>query len=128
MNASVFNLMGYLQNLQIAWKDYFGLSTQYVGYLDPEMALSLMTVQRYSDLFKQKGIELDNDIVQRINQEILDLQDFCPEYKLQCIQNKEEIKAVMPDIIKKIRPMQVSHRDISEEEWEAFSNYVHSKS
>ena len=42
-------LMKILWGLPDIWKSFFGLYTQYVGYLTPKMIITLLSIKRESD-------------------------------------------------------------------------------
>lgn len=60
------DLMGCVNALGAAWKDHFGLGTQYVGYLTVRHVVALMSLYRYSD-DRPQTVQGINDAIGRMN-------------------------------------------------------------
>ena len=84
----IFNI---LSGLPDKWKSFFGLYTQYIGYLTADMAKTLLVIKRcsYFDIdFDYSNIDLDKINIKALEYELSEL-----PYR-----DKEGLDAVIPTI------------------------------
>ena len=106
------------------WKGFFGLHTQYVGYLTPEMALALMQIWREWDedaeLTEYESAELQQVINNRIEQiYINEGPNLKPRFSLQ--NDEAEVLKKLFSVLEKFDLW------VDETTWNSFSNYLRTK-
>ncbi len=96
------------------WKDFFGLYTQYIGYLNADIAITLLTLKRIADsTLDFNCLELD---LKRTN-------DYASHYNLEKLPYRKEIEAVLPELWKFLDKYDLSAECISETTWNEFIDY-----
>lgn len=119
-------LMKCVNTLADKWKYHFGLYTQYVGYLTPELLISLLSAWRnydnkdYRNLDEQEILKLLNDRITMLNENTTQHYIYFPNDKDTC--------SVLPKLIETLYNFDLSVPNISSEEWNKLINYLHSKS
>lgn len=114
--------MDYLQRvlwkLPEVWKDFFGLYTQYVGYLSPEMAKTVLQIKRSIDN------ELDADLkdlnLSRTN-------EYARDHGFNELPYKKEIDNVLPRIWEYLNQYDLSDDTVPVEQWDKLIEYLDQK-
>ncbi len=106
------------------WKQFFGLYTQYAGYLTSDMALAIMSVWREWDGEKELT-EYDATEVQHIiNDYIFDYNENNPHNKLSYFSLQKEETAVLPKLLCVLQKYDLW---VEEKIWDSFAEYLRSK-
>ena len=105
-----------INKLEYGWKDFFGLYTQYVGYLTPNMIKTLLLIKREFD--EQSDTNFIHINLEEIN-------NICFEMTSDNFSHHKEVNDVLPklwDILKKF-----NLNNVSEDEWDQFISFLNSK-
>ncbi len=106
------------------WKQFFGLYTQYAGYLTADMALAIMSVWREWDGEKELT-EYDATEVQHIiNDYIFDYNENNPQNKLSYFSLQKKETAVLPKLLCVLQKYDLW---VEEKIWDSFAEYLRSK-
>ena len=107
------------------WKQFFGLYTQYAGYLTADMALAIMSVWREWDGEKElteydaiEGQHIINDYIFEYNKNN-------PQNKLSYFSLHEEETAVLSKLLGVLQKYDLW---VEEKTWDSFAEYLRSKS
>ena len=108
-------------DLEYAWKSHFGLYTQYVGYLNPQLVKTLIIVWRFQTINKDKT-ELTNS--QDINKYIFqnNLSYNCHE-----VLDNKDLDSVIPKLFKTLKKYDLSETALTEKEFNRLLEYLDSK-
>ena len=114
--------MEYLQKivwkLPGVWKDFFGLYTQYIGYLSAEMAKTLLQVKRSADN------ELDMELV---DLNLDKTNEYARKHGFRELPYKEEINDVLPHIWKYLNEYDLSELSVPADQWDELIDYLDKK-
>ncbi len=114
--------MEYLQKiiwkLPDIWKDYFGLYTQYIGYLSPQIAKTILQVKRSID--NELGVDLKEMDLKRTN-------EYAIERGFNELPNKKEIDDVLPRIWDYLIQYDLSDDTVPAQQWVELINYLDKK-
>ncbi len=114
------DLMGCVNALGAAWKDHFGLGTQYVGYLTVRHVVALMSLYRYSD-DRPQTVHGINDAIGRMNRSG-DVPYYVPEFWLD---------SDAAPVLKKLLQVLDQREDViifaDSEEWQRLMTFLYRK-
>ncbi|MDT4376949.1 MULTISPECIES: hypothetical protein [Clostridia] len=111
----IFNI---LSGLPDKWKSFFGLYTQYIGYLTADMAKTLLVIKRcsYFDIdFDYSNIDLDKINIKALEYELSEL-----PYR-----DKEGLDAVIPVLWEYLDEFDLC--EISDESWNGLVKFLDNK-
>lgn len=97
------------------WKDFFGLYTQYVGYLTPEMVRTILQIKRSLDSSpdgKFTGMSLSQ------------LNEYARKHEFHELPDMEEIDDVLPLIWKYLREYNLSDSSVPSEKWQELMGFL----
>ena len=97
------------------WKSFFGLYTQYVGYLTPEMARTILLIKRSLDS------SLDEEFT---GMSLSQLNEYAGRHGFREFPYKKEIDDVLPHIWKYLKDYDLSDLTVSPEEWNELMKYL----
>ena len=101
--------------LATLWKDFFGLYTQYVGYLTPDMVRTILQTKR----------NLDNSRDEKLNDMSLSqLNEYAKKHGLCELPDMEEIDDVLPLIWNLLRKYDLSNITIPPEKWKELMEFL----
>ena len=97
------------------WKDFFGLYTQYVGYLTPEMVRTILQIKRSLDnspdgQFADMNLSRLNEYAKR--------NGFCE------LPDMEEIDDVLPTIWNYLKEYSLSDSTVPSEKWNELMKFL----
>lgn len=98
------------------WKSFFGLYTQYVGYLSPEMARTILQIKRSLDSSMNEEFTADMCLSQ--------LNEYAGKHGFRELPYKEEIDDVLPRIWAYLKKYDLSDFTVSPEQWQALMEYL----
>ena len=98
------------------WKSFFGLYTQYVGYLSPEMAKTILQIKRSLDSSMDEEFTADMCLSQ--------LNEYAGKHGFRELPYKEEIDDVLPRIWAYLKEYDLSDLTVSPEQWKALMEYL----
>lgn len=105
-------------NLQDVWKRHFGLYTQYIGYMTPEMLITLSTIKRIADSTWE--IDCSELSLNKTN-------ELAEKFDLYRIPVKDEFEAVLPKLWAFLEKFDLSEDNISENSWNEYIKYLENK-
>lgn len=114
--------MDYLQKilwkLPDVWKDYFGLYTQYIGYLSPQMVKTLLQVKR----------NIDNELdVCLKDMDLKQTNEYAIKHGFNELPYKKEIDDVLPRMWEYLNQYDLSDDTVPTEQWDEMIEYLDSK-
>lgn len=111
-------LLKIIWNLQNIWKEHFGLYTQYIGYVSPEMVKTILIIKKYSD--ENEDIDLRSFDLYKINK-------FARNNKIYEFPNKKEFDDVLPKYWDYLNKYDFSNNNLKKSEWNELLNYLDKK-
>ena len=100
------------------WKDFFGLYTQYVGYLTPEMIKTILQIKR----------SFDSALDERFDElNLIQLNEFAARQGYPELPNRKEISDVLPHIWNYLKEYDFSDFSVSSEKWNELMGYLDKK-
>lgn len=107
-----------LWELPDVWKDYFGLYTQYIGYLSPEIARTVLQIKRSCDNEKDADFDIMN--LSRTN-------EYARDHGFIELPSKKEIDDVLPRIWEYLNQYDLSNVNVSTEQWNELIEFLDQK-
>ena len=98
------------------WKSFFGLYTQYVGYLTADIVKTLLCIKRFSYYDFDEFLNIDIDEINKKAREYGIAELSCKD--------KKELNAVLPVLWKYLDSFDLSIESISEDVWREFIEYI----
>lgn len=101
--------------LATLWKDFFGLYTQYVGYLTPDMVRTILQIKR----------NFDNSRDEKLNDMSLSqLNEYAQKHGFYELPDMEEIDDVLPLIWNLLKKYDLSDLTVPPEKWKELMEFL----
>ena len=104
------------------WKAHFDLYTQYVGYLTPELAISLLSAWPFFDNKDYNNLD-DIEILKLLNERIAMLNENT-QYQYAYFPENKDICTVVPKLIETLYNYDLSMANVPSEQWNDFLHYL----
>ena len=104
-----------VDDLAWQWKSFYGLFTQYVGYLTLDIAKTLMSLKRIAD--DTMDFDCTSLSYEKVNR-------FALQYNLRELPNIDGIEKVLPRLWKCLDEYDLSSWTFSDEAWNSFFAYL----
>ena len=121
------DLVKCIQSLESTWKSVYGLGTQYVGYMTPDMVITILSAHRYAYDFIEWDQE-DSFTLENLNKLVEGINVFgVLAYTVPMFPENKDYRNAIPKLLKTVATYDLSEESISGDEWLKFVEYINSK-
>lgn len=114
-------------SLESTWKSVYGLGTQYVGYMTPDMVITILSARRYAYDFIEWDQE-DSFTLENLNKLVEGINEFgLLTYTVPMFTENKDYRIAIPKLLKTVAEYDLSEESISSDEWANLIEYIKSK-